>query len=71
MDYTDTPSTAKWRNECCGMLLMSTWTGSMASDVKLEHSLLDCGQEAMISTGAIPGGVYWKATIQLWSLKLL
>ena len=32
----------------------------MASDVNLEYSLLDCGRADMISTGGIPGGVYWK-----------
>ena len=33
----------------------------MSSDVRLEHSLLDFGRYDMISTGGIPGGVYWKA----------
>ena len=32
----------------------------MEYDVKLEHSLLDCGRADMISTDGIPGGVYWK-----------
>ena len=33
----------------------------MEYDVKLEHSLLDCGRADIISTGDIPGDVYWKA----------
>ena len=40
---------------------MATLTASMVSYVKLENSWTDCGQADMISTGGIPGGVYWKA----------
>ena len=29
--------------------------------MKLENSLLGCGRADMISTGGIPGGIYWKA----------
>ena len=48
MDFTDTPSTANLRNECCVILMMATWTASMAFDVKLEHLFIDGGQEDMI-----------------------